>query len=635
MEVISSPAKTRIFVDAGPGTGKTATACARVAYLIEEEGVEPHQILMTSFTNTAIYEIRNRIGSFLKDSEKAAGIRISTLDSFAWAMRAGFRDGDIGFTTYDDNIYSAGMLIELDENAKEFLNTIEHFIVDEAQDITGNRSSLVESVIKGLNAESGVSIFADNAQAIYGFSEEFGSDYYGQTLPERLLQNEENGFKKFLLFDIHRTSEPALKDLFLNGRKSLISHAEKDSRAIYDEVRDLILNTHDEKAGSAYEMLVTKFDAEKINSYDFLLFRRRADALQASQYLGTVPHRLRLSGYPLPIHPWIARCFWDFTEDRMNESAFQAIAQKRLGGTEESIERYWQSLLSEVGVDKNRISVKKLSNLLTRPNLPNIFRAPDYGVSGPIIGTVHASKGREAESVVFFMPHEPNYSKTDDDKVNEKILEEAKILFVGATRTKNTLVVSDIKSIAHFNKMITHYKSQRSFAIKEYGEKKIAVELGKDGDVFAEGLTGTKFFKDESEAIFAQKAIWDRREIAVPLVAESLSSSDWFYQVSLDYSYSDERYDDVLKDRKFNGKVFFLSQNVNQDLFWVGKEIFRQKLRPPSKIKHFYSMGARTHAVASSDAAREVLHEPWRSSGLMLAPMVLGYPVVYLKGYRG
>jgi superfamily I DNA/RNA helicase len=108
----------------------------------------------------------------LRDPDLSAGIRISTLDSFAWNLRAGFHDGEIGFSSYDENIQKAGQLIALDGNAKDYLKTISHFIVDEAQDITGDRSSLVQEVIENLSSQCGVSIFSDEAQAIYGFSEE-------------------------------------------------------------------------------------------------------------------------------------------------------------------------------------------------------------------------------------------------------------------------------------------------------------------------------------------------------------------------------------------------------------------------------------------------------------------------------
>ena len=634
LQVIEADPRLRMLIDAGPGTGKTATACARVAWLIEESGIEPHQILMTSFTNTAVFEIRNRIKSFLRDPEKAVGIKISTLDSFAWNLRAGFHDGEIGFTSYDESIEKAVQLISVDANVKEFLLTVEHFIVDEAQDITGPRSSLVQKVIRNLSDTSGVSVFSDDAQAIYGFSEEDSPEYFGATLPQEIRENEQYKFKIFDLSEIHRTSDENLKGLFSQGRNFLLKEKANEANSVYDEVRDLILRSHHNQVGTSYEMLLESYDEKQLSSNPFLLFRRRADALQASHYLGTTSRRLRLSGYPMPVLPWIARCFWDHVTDRLTESEFIDLAKKRLKEDDIAIAQKWDLLHREVGVDKNRISIKKLSNLLSRPNVPNSFCLQDYGLNGPIIGTVHAAKGRESEEVVFFMPHTPYFRKVDEDKTDEKLLEEARILFVGATRARNTLVVSDRKGVSHFKKMITHYRSQRAFTLKNSENKQVAVEIGKQGDVAPEGLAGRNFFADEAEVILAQKALWDRRDFTFPLRGESSANSKWHYALRIDYEYDDDRYSDPMPDKKFSDTLLFLSQNLNRDLFWVGEKVYKEKnLKPPQKIRYLYSLGTRTLALSSTDPQRELLHEPWKSSGLMLAPILIGYPDVYLKGY--
>ena len=61
LAVIQAPASARLVVDAGPGTGKTATLCARIAWLIETANLEPGEIWIISFTRTAVAEIRNRV----------------------------------------------------------------------------------------------------------------------------------------------------------------------------------------------------------------------------------------------------------------------------------------------------------------------------------------------------------------------------------------------------------------------------------------------------------------------------------------------------------------------------------------------------------------------------------------------
>ena len=56
------------LVIAGAGAGKTTTVAAKVKYLVEKRGLAPEQILIISFTNKAVNELRDKINKALNIS---------------------------------------------------------------------------------------------------------------------------------------------------------------------------------------------------------------------------------------------------------------------------------------------------------------------------------------------------------------------------------------------------------------------------------------------------------------------------------------------------------------------------------------------------------------------------------------
>lgn len=103
------------LVIAGAGAGKTTTVAAKVRYLVEKKGIKPEQILVISFTNKAVGELKDKINKGLR-----IPCPVTTFHSTGYAIlrkkeAAGKNIVDGGFMFNVINNYLKGNILEQPE----------------------------------------------------------------------------------------------------------------------------------------------------------------------------------------------------------------------------------------------------------------------------------------------------------------------------------------------------------------------------------------------------------------------------------------------------------------------------------------------------------------------------------------
>ena len=620
LNVIKSDPDERIIVEAGPGTGKTAVACARVAYLIDQKNLSPSKIWLFSFTRTAVKEIRDRIQNYITDKDSALAVKITTLDSQIWYLRQGFDEQDIKqlLKSYEANIQRIiDLLKNDDDNLLNFLEEIEHIIIDEVQDFVGIRSELLSNLIKKLHSLCGVTVFTDSAQAIYGFTDEdgHGASSIREPVSQYLLSGDYGDFKKKFLRQIHRTSNEQLLDIFTRVRDLVLSEsspAEEKIESIKDEIRKV---SAEDLPSAERQNLLGRKDV-------LLLYRTRAEVLQASSFLwgAGIPHKLRMSGLCSRMHPWLARIFFDYKDRMITHETFNSLWSKRIIETDYAemldMDISWHNLVTHASDKNGNIEIKKLRRVLSRSRPPIEFMIDEHYLDGPIVGTIHASKGREADDVHLMLPGNFNAS---ENTPHHQIDEEGRVVFVGATRAKKTLKVGESRRSYTSN----HEKSNRVYKLgPAYKSPRAQVEFGLESDVDKYAQVSDEWHKND--IYNNQQFLWVNCISHYSVVAESSKDTDYLFHLYT--SDNDENW------------IGCFSKYLNHDLWDIGDHVarhFKNNNRKQGNVINYLRMvGARTVVLSEDDEQCINLKNPYSETGFFLVPYVAGFTNVYFNYYK-
>lgn len=639
-DIIQSRPEARLLVEAGPGTGKTAVACARVASLIDQ-GVNASSILMFSFTRTAVAELRARIRGFSSNPEIAA-VRIATLDSQAWFFRYGTGADFESLTgTFESNIAETIQLLQSGNDVlDEYLASTGHLIVDEAQDLTSIRARFVAELIEKLSPTCGVTVFADKCQGIYGFTNDFEDEASENGTFVESFPFQNKGFENRTLTTLHRTSDVDIIAAFAAARKAVVEQCDWPTKVV-ETIQE-------------YSCKVDGSINDSIDQDCLVLYRRRAQALMDAQHYPYY-HRLRMSGLPACIHPWIGAMFAKYTESSINLEQFlelwestvnvDSLLYKNIASHEA-----WNLLHAHAAARYGGINLVRLRELLCRSRPHADFLIPDYGMWGPIFSTIHGSKGREAESVVLMLPRNERTLVIPDDQPNaqRRNSEESRVYYVGATRAKCSLEYDDAKSLIGASSV----NGGRVWHSYQRGRGKPAtacVQFGMSGDLDETALVRSDFCDSKENAVanfeallkLHRKHVNDTSDMppALDLQLEPREVDgqlEWRYRLQL--GNNEEESEQVYG---------WLNASVGRDLFQVAKEMEKRvcvsKLQPPTQIKGYVNkdeefqpalrlLGLRTIVVSPENS--DELYEPFRSSGFLVAPIISGFSSIMFQFAR-
>jgi len=594
--IVDADVSNRILVEAPPGTGKTYVACSRVAALIND-GTHPSQILLISFTRTAVAEIRSRIVSFLANESDAARVRLTTIDSHAWHLRVGFEAEEVqrlgGSVDFDTNLERAlGLLAEGDEQICAFVSRLRHVIVDEAQDVVGVRAEFLRRLIGRLDPRCGVTVLADPDQAIYGFTNDDNDAEHGSGRSFlEVLQSEGLGaFQLVGLSKNFRTTEQAILSL-IDATRRVLRRADISAgqrlRAMHQIVRE---GCPDAPA---------KTDPSDLEGSDdtLVLYRRRAEVLMASSFLSKsgIEHRLRLSGLPTVVQPWIGRLLSGWTGGSLTRSDLGDLwADRYLAHLFGDLQpdQAW-AVLHRLAGDGRRIELSQLRRVLSRSRPPVEICVSEHGLRGPILGTIHSSKGREAPSVRLMLPRPESRNSSI-----QQIEEECRVVYVAATRAMRRVEVGTGYAFrASKTRGGRLYRRIRGRGIRAQ------VEIGLAGDL------SMRSHATWPSAARIQELIAEIAGSTRALRTRATAETGWRHRL-------------YVLDPSGETCVGELGDRLLREI-WIGRQ------RPKHEIQGVYMIGATTTAV--SDEEDVVLQPSFDRSRIFLAPVIKAFTTVYLQ----
>ena len=581
-EIINLDQDARITVSALPGSGKTDVIARRVQKLYEIDRVRANEIMLISFTNNAVKEMKIRLAKIM-GKKFPAGIKVLTLDKYATSSNFAM-DPKHDLISFSHNMraFLNHMLDEEKTDWREQHRELRHIFIDEAQDLVGGynepRRSVCEELIKLADKDCGVTICGDLTQQIYPFKNSIIADDDKSLLAFAYDYKE---FTHFELSKIYRSKKADQLDFIEDTALEIMLLDNNDSDSVNNPLVEISKKEED----------VEIIDA--VDNYMFL-FRWNKDLINSCANLQDLNKNFRLT--PGKIEPyyeqWVASFFQDSIEKNLQEISREEFneffkSQSSRMQLDKSSDEMWQLIYNYASSGPDSISLELFYEQLkkTRGKLID-FTSKDIGFRGPKLSTIHAAKGSQEQNISI---HE--YKEVQESSLKSTM--QAKLLFVALSRAQNKVqVLKDSGTERSWRKNGTkrHYSIKK--ADHEAKRHALFMELGIDGDYSPIEIVSNKINEDEV--------------IATQEVLKKLYIGNDSYSISGRRNNFKKRFNLFLEYGKREYMLGSLSADVNIDLNFLGSHRnfipkgLQEKFTIPNEINDIKLMDIGSY-IASAD----------------------------------
>ncbi|AXE86195.1 UvrD-helicase domain-containing protein [Streptomyces sp. Go-475] len=497
--VVEQPWDARVLVTAGAGAGKTHTLVRRLDALCghedPEEALEASEILVLTFSRAAARELRERIARY---GERAHRVRAQTFDAWAYGvLRQAYPDNDWSAASFLERIAAAARAIE--KGALEAGDAVPpaHVVIDEVQDLLGDRRDLVEALLDRYQESCGFTVVGDAAQSVYGFqitdlterADETGRffDWLRASYPDDLVE--------LRLTKNFRASTPEARIALAHGQRLQNLTDADEAAALYEEMRELLLDP-----ANSMGALSDPFTLDGLREFPdtcAVLARDNRQALIVSELLHEhgVEHRLRRPLEERPVPYWVAELLRRTESATLSEDRFRSLLSEIPLQYEPDRQAVWAVLRRAArGPGRGILDLERLRGLVAEGRFPDELTDPEP--ARVVVSTVHRAKGLEFDRVIVLAP----LSVTELQHQFKEELDlpaEARALYVALTRARHDLYHVNRPELPIFKRAGGRKNGRRYLGgWKSYDRYGI---VGESGDVCADNPPG-----HEADAVATQ-----------------------------------------------------------------------------------------------------------------------------------